>query len=232
MRFDAVLFDAGGVLVVPDTEVLGPVIARAGGSTDHAALVRAHFAGSFALDAAAEADRWLAEDWLAYHRGYAAATGVPEPELERAAAELRTTLEHAHWREPFPGALEVLRSLHDAGVPIGVVSNAAGQVEGMLVAEGICHVGDGGAVPVRCVVDSHVVGVAKPDPAIFGHALPLLGLEASERIAYVGDTVFNDVRAAEAAGLTALLHDPYGFHASAGSPHRLLARLGDVVDLV
>ena len=48
----------------------------------------------------------------------------------------------------------------------------------------------------------------KPDPAIFTHALDLLGLDPSEAIAYVGDTIYNDVRGAEAAGLTPLLHDP------------------------
>ena len=36
---------------------------------------------------------------------------------------------------------------------------------------GVCQVGPGAGVAVRCVVDSHVVGVAKPDPAIFDHAV-------------------------------------------------------------
>ena len=43
---------------------------------------------------------------------------------------------------------------------------------------------------MSCVIDSHVVGVAKPDPRIFEPALAALGLPASARIAYVGDTVF------------------------------------------
>jgi FMN phosphatase YigB (HAD superfamily) len=72
--------------------------------------------------------------------------------------------------------------------------------------------------------------VAKPDPAIFTHALPLLGLDPSEDIAYVGDTIFNDVRAAAAAGLTPLLHDPYRFHA--GGPHRTIGDLRELLDLV
>ena len=226
--FDAVLFDAGGVLVVPDTTVLGPVVARFGGTTDREALVRAHFAGSHALDQAGGDE----EDWLAYHRGYAAACAVDEGRLDEAAAALLDTLRHAHWREPFPGALEVLAALDRRGVPIGVVSNAAGQVEAMLVTEGLCQVGGGGAVPVRCVVDSHVVGVAKPDPAIFDHALPLLGVAAGERIASVGDPVFNDVRAADAAGLTPLLHDPYGFHAASGAVARTVRDLAELLDLV
>lgn len=226
MPFDAVLFDAGGVLVVPDPEVMGPIVVRFGGRRDFDTLVRAHFAGSAALDRAS-ADT---EDWHAYLVGYAEAAGVPVDRVEEAADTMRSTLDHPHWRTPFPGAAEVLRALVDRGVAIGVVSNAAGQIEQTLIDQAICQVGDGASVPVRCVVDSHVVGVAKPDPAIFTHALPLLGLDPSEDIAYVGDTIYNDVRAASAAGLTPLLHDPYGFHA--GGPHRTIARLSELLDLV
>lgn len=226
MPFDAVLFDAGGVLVVPDPAVTGPVVSRFSGSPDPEVLTRAHFAGSHALDHS-DVER---EDWDAYHRGYVTEAGVPPELVHEAAATLRSTLDHAHWRTPFPGAVEALRALHERGVQIGVVSNAAGQIEQTLIDEAICQVGQGSSVPVRCVVDSHVVGVAKPDPAIFTHALPLLGLDPSEDIAYVGDTIFNDVRASAAAGLTPLLHDPYGFHA--GGPHRTIRRLADLLDLV
>ena len=90
-------------------------------------------------------------------------------------------------------------------------------------------------MPVACVVDSYVVGVAKPDPAIFEPALSALGLSASSRVAYVGDTVFYDVRAATAAGLTPLLHDPFGFHADdphPSGPHRTLRALSELTALV
>jgi putative hydrolase of the HAD superfamily len=227
MRFEAILFDAGGVLVVPDPIVLGPIIAAHGGDPTPSTLVRAHFAGAYGLDHA-DPD---APDWVAYHRCYAEAAGVPPDRLDEAASAQFATVEHAHWREPFPGAADALRALHAREVPIGVVSNAGGQIEQMLIDEGICQVAPGGGgAPVLCVVDSHVVGVAKPDPAIFAHALPLIGLEASERIAYVGDTVLYDVRAATAAGLTPLLHDPYGFHAR--GPHHTLAALDELLTMV
>ena len=226
MPFDAVLFDAGGVLVIPDPEVLGPIVARFGGSDDVEQLTRAHFAGSYAYDTVATG----VDDWPTYLRAYAEAAGVPADRVDDAAAALGRTLDHEHWRTPFPGAVETLRALHERGVPIGIVSNAGGQIEQTMLDQAICQVGDGAHTPVRCVIDSFVVGVAKPDPAIFTHALDLLGLEASEAIAYVGDTVYNDVRGAEAAGLTPLLHDPFGFHAD--GPHRRLARLEDLLDLV
>jgi putative hydrolase of the HAD superfamily len=226
MPFDAVLFDAGGVLVVPDPDELGPVVARCGGQADADVLTRAHFAAACAYDRAATD----MEDWPAYARAYAEAAGVPGDRTDDAVKALLETFDPRHWRTPFPGAIEVLRALHERGVPIGVVSNASGQIERMLIDEAICQVGDGDHTPVRCVIDSFVVGVAKPDPAIFTYALDLLGLDPSEDIAYVGDTIYNDVRGAEAAGLTPLLHDPYGFHA--GGPHRTLAKLEDLLDLV
>jgi putative hydrolase of the HAD superfamily len=123
-----------------------------------------------------------------------------------------------------PGAVEALRRLHEAGVPIGVVSNASGQIEDTLRRALVCEVlaGDAaaltgpddgaapsGAVPVACVIDSEVVGVAKPDPAIFAHGLAAIGHPDRSKVAYVGDSVTMDVEGAAAAGLHPVLLDPY-----------------------
>jgi FMN phosphatase YigB (HAD superfamily) len=80
---------------------------------------------------------------------------------------------------------------------------------------------------MRVIVDSHVVGVAKPDPAIFDHALPHFAEFDRSRIAYVGDSVTMDVAAAAAAGLLPILLDPYDDHAGAD-----FDRIASVADLV
>jgi len=59
------------------------------------------------------------------------------------------------------------------------------------------------------VVDSHVVGHEKPDPAIFEHALVLSGAERA-RTVHVGDMYAADVCGARSAGLSAVLLDPHG----------------------
>jgi putative hydrolase of the HAD superfamily len=166
-----------------------------GGATDEATLVRAHFAAAHAMDAA-RADGVEAE-WAAYHLTYAATAGVPGDRLADAVDALFAQFHPLLRDHPVPGARTALADLVGRGVPIGIVSNASGQVEGELARLGICAVevteadlADPPPVPVACVVDSHVVDVAKPDPAIFGPALAALGLQASPRIAYVGDTVF------------------------------------------
>ncbi|MFM8867194.1 MAG: hypothetical protein ACKOFZ_02775 [Ilumatobacteraceae bacterium] len=44
-RFDALLFDAGGIFVVPDPTTIGMVVEQFGGQGDVASMVRAHYAG-------------------------------------------------------------------------------------------------------------------------------------------------------------------------------------------
>jgi FMN phosphatase YigB (HAD superfamily) len=232
-EFDAVLFDAGGVLLLPEPSHTGPVLAAFGGATDDDTLIAAHFAAAHAMDhARSEGDH---SDWDAYFAAYARAAGVPADRLNEAVTVFAEEFGHHFWTKPVDGAREVLAELAGRGVPIGVVSNAGGQVEGDLARLGICGVGVPGAVPVVCVVDSHLVGVSKPDPGIFATALRALDRPASPRIAYVGDTVFYDVRAAAAAGLSPLLHDPYGHHRADPHPagrHRILASLDELLDLI
>ena len=55
-EFDAVLFDAGGVLVLPDPTVLGPLLAFYGGDSSEVVQRRAHYAGMAAKAAARAAE--------------------------------------------------------------------------------------------------------------------------------------------------------------------------------
>ena len=205
---EAVLFDAGGVLVVPDPTVFAPLLAPYGGSSDLDAHVRAHYRAM----AAKSRTGGLEWDWAVYDEAYVDDVGVPADERDDAAMVLNAT-RHAHlWRYPVADGLEGLAALARGGVAVGVVSNASGQIEAMLCRIGACQVGDGNGTSVRCIVDSHVVGVAKPDPAIFDHAAPLLGVLDRANIAYIGDSVTIDVGAARAAGMQPVLYDPFDDH--------------------
>lgn len=203
--YDAILFDAGGVFLIPDPAVMAPTLAYYGASTDPQLYVRAHYGAMAAKSRTGGGE----SDWSAYNEAYVQLVGVPDHEVESAAFVLQRT-RHAHiWRAPLAGAVEALRELNARNMPIGVVSNASGQIEEILQRSGICQVGEGPLASVRCIIDSDVVGVAKPDPQIFEHALPHFeGIERS-RIAYVGDSVVMDVQGSTAAGLTPILVDPY-----------------------
>lgn len=209
--FDAVLFDAGGVFVLPDPTVLGPLLAYYGGDASIERHRRAHYAAMRAKSLAGSGE----SDWGVYNRSYVTAIGVGDGDVDEAAAMLSRTRTAHLWRWAIPESVAALRALYDAGVPIGVVSNASGQIEEILARSGVCQVGEGSATPVRVVIDSHVVGVAKPHPAIFEPALEhFVGIERS-RIAYVGDSVTMDVHGARAAGLIPVLLDPHDDHAEA-----------------
>lgn len=231
-RFDAVLFDAGGIFVIPDPVATGMAISPFGGSMDHNVLVRCHYAGMEALDAVASkrTDRSIDKiTWDIYRRAYVKTAGVGEVQVEHAADAMRKLFSPYYWRFPMLESVAALGQLHYRKVPIGVVSNASGQIEQTLANLCICQVGPGAGVPVSIVTDSHVIGYAKPDPRIFADAIATLGL-SPERVAYVGDSYVNDVGGAQAAGLVPLLYDPFDDHA--GYDCERLHSLHQLVDFV
>jgi FMN phosphatase YigB (HAD superfamily) len=208
---DAVLFDAGGVLVLPDPTVLAPLLAPYGADTTIEAHCRAHYAAM-----AVKSTEGVGEGfWREYDRAYVDSVGV-DPRHRRHAAELLNNTRSARlWRWPIPGSMAALAMFARRAVPMGVVSNASGQIEEELLRGQICQVGQGIGVAMRCVIDSHVVGVAKPDPQIFEHALAYFPEFERARIGYVGDSVTMDIGGATAAGLRPLLLDPYDDHSDA-----------------
>jgi putative hydrolase of the HAD superfamily len=204
-----VLLDVGGVFLVPSRARLVQALGHLTGGLSDAAFDRAHFAAIHAIDVA---NGPTADDRRIYLNGYLSSLGIPENKWEAAVNALDPV-----WSGPSPelwgriieGSIDGLRSLYDADLRLGIVSNSDGHVEEALMRNKICQVGIGDGVPVLTIVDSDVVGVAKPDPAIFDFAFPALGKDPSEAI-YVGDSVKFDVRSAEAAGMTPLHVDPYG----------------------
>lgn len=206
--FDAVLFDAGGILVLPDPTVIAPLLAPYGGTDDLAAHRRAHYAGMAAKSRAGASEM----DWSSYNVAYVETVGVEVMLVERAAEMLDRTRSADLWRWPIPESVAALQRLSGLGVPMSVVSNASGQIEWVLAHMGICQVGSGRGVAMRAVIDSHVVGVAKPDPRIFDFALVEHPEHDRSRILYVGDSVLMDVKGARAAGLHPVLLDPHGDH--------------------
>ena len=92
---------------------------------------------------------------------------------------------------------EALARLKEAGIRLGIVSNSDGRVEQALLAAGLREYFD-------VVIDSSLVGIEKPDPAIFRAALDALSVSPEEAL-YVGDLYDVDVVGARAAGIEAVL---------------------------
>jgi putative hydrolase of the HAD superfamily len=127
---------------------------------------------------------------------------VPDDRIEACAATVRAAHAGDHlWTRVQEGAAEAITRIRELGYRVGVVSNADGRVAALLEGLGLAQL-------VEFVIDSHVVGVAKPDPRIFRMGAERLGVTPEECL-YVGDLYSVDVMGARAAGLLPLLLDPF-----------------------
>ncbi len=122
-----------------------------------------------------------------------AAIGRDELDHATVRAAMLAALEFV----PFPDAVPALTELRERGLRLVVVSNWDCSLPEWLGRAGIGDLVDG-------AVSSAVVGAPKPAPAVFEAGLELAGCAAPEAL-FVGDSVENDVRGAEAVGLRALL---------------------------
>jgi putative hydrolase of the HAD superfamily len=104
---------------------------------------------------------------------------------------------------PYPEVRGVLRALRAAGARLVVVSNWDVSLHDMLDRTGLSPLVDG-------AVSSAELGAAKPDAAIFQHALELAGGVAPGDALHAGDSVEADVEGALGAGLGAVLVARHG----------------------
>jgi len=226
----AILLDVGNTLLHFDCERIAGILATHGFATTAHAIRVAEYAAKGALDrvlASAARDDGAALDPVlraSYFETVLAGLGVLPAEIGPLLATLaRHNRESCLWSVAEPDAATVLRELVARGFVLGVVSNADGRVEADLERAGLRPY-------LTAVVDSHVVGVEKPDPRIFTIALERLGVDP-ERAIHVGDIVGIDVRGARRAGVEPVLMDPLGCYPGSVDCPRI-SRLADLLDLV
>ena len=94
-----------------------------------------------------------------------------------------------------PAVLEVLAEVRAAGIPVGLATNATDRLDGDLAEFGIVDAFD-------AVVNSSVVGVAKPHPDYYVAGCKALGVPAAD-ILFLDDSS-RFVAGARAAGLSAI----------------------------
>jgi putative hydrolase of the HAD superfamily len=195
----AVLFDAGNTLLFLDYDRMAAAVgAVLGLPLDPVRLAGAAGDASRAAERVRGKDRDRARVHL---ETLFTAVGVPPARMDEA----RGCLERLHresnlWCRLAAGTREALDRLRAGGLRLGVVSNADGRVEEALVAAGLRDCFD-------VVLDSALVGVEKPDPAIFRAAIDALAVAPAEAL-YVGDLYDVDVVGARAAGIEAVLLVP------------------------
>jgi putative hydrolase of the HAD superfamily len=219
-RIEAVLLDAGGVLLDLDYGYLRRLIEARHGDVTIDDLSR------YEAEARREIHRQLLEGgrtsemWRDYFHIILSKVGIPFDGRE----EIVDSLWEAHqrfglWTVAIEDAPETVAELKNRGFRIGVVSNAEGHVQQDLESAGYRGL-------LEMVVDSHVVGVEKPDPEIFRIALDRMKV-APESTVYVGDLPSVDVAGAMAAGIAPILLDRHGLFEDSTA-----TRIGAITDLL
>lgn len=219
---DAVVFDIGGVFIYPDPALVKAAQADLGIPVDESGEMyrRAHHAGVLALASEGETREAFEGFWHPYDNAYLAEVGADVGNASTFAGTVR-----ASWTWPYQPNIDAFHRLASTDLDLAIVSNNDGSAEQSMIECGVCQVGPGPLPEVAIVVDSAVVGIAKPDPAIMEPALEALGVERG-RALYVGDTIHADVAAALSAGMQVVQLDPFGHHSQFDHP-----RLPDVATL-
>jgi HAD superfamily hydrolase (TIGR01509 family) len=189
-----IFFDAGGTLVLQDHAEAGR---RLGIQIDADAAFEAHYRAMFEFSSMKRAGSPATWEW--WQERYYGFVGHPDPSTAGPALDNGRGL----WSHPIPGVREAIRQISRSDFRVAVISNSDGSVTESLVRAGFVDL-------FEVILDSAVVGAAKPDREIFDLACETVGVDPAE-CWYVGDSEYHDVDGARAAGFAgAWLVDPLG----------------------
>jgi HAD superfamily hydrolase (TIGR01549 family) len=119
------------------------------------------------------------------------------------ATEVKDAWEVSQKADLIPGANELVRELKKRGYPLALVADGPiGTFVNNLTPHGIYPLFDVYAI-------SDQVGVSKPDPLIFRHALDQLAIDPSDygKVVMVGNHLGRDVKGANALGIISVWLD-------------------------
>ena len=216
----AVLFDLGNTLMCIDHARLAAALVEAGHAADEAGMRHAEMRARPRVDAvlatsARREGREIVE--MCARLFFSELDGRAPP---RASTAAFLGVWPSLWRSVPGDARPTLDALRGRGYRLAVVSNTPdGAALARLTAAGLADAFD-------FVVDSHEVGVEKPDPRIFAIAAHRLALPAASCV-HVGDLLSVDVAGARAAGMHAVLVDPMEVWGEVGAPR--IAALSDLL---
>jgi putative hydrolase of the HAD superfamily len=191
-------FDYGHVLGGLDLEELRD---RLGASASAVTAMRKAMPAAYRMhDAAIDRGEGHEAAWRALMDTLVAAAGV----LDRASAVdalWRAQPTRNLWRFVPDEARALLDDLTRAGVPMVITSNSEGRVRELLTEVSIAH-------HFVSILDSGVLGFAKPDRRIFEHAAAAMSLSPADMI-HVGDSEAADIAGAKAFGAYAIRFDAF-----------------------
>ncbi len=205
---EILFLDVGNTVLSMDFDLLGAELSSRGAPVELAALRRAEAAARPIVSAAIRDRRGDASfDPMGIYLRAMLAGVVPGDGRAQALAEDLLVWARAHpvdrlWCGRLPGVEDALAAFREMDLRLVAVSNSDGTAERSLVRTGLRPY-------FEVVWDSHYVGCEKPDPRIFRQALAA-ARGRPEATLHVGDMYDVDVAGARAAGIHALLLDPFG----------------------
>ena len=221
-RIKAIFFDAGNTLIYPRLDEMAAELTAGGYPASVEDFYASESEGKKKLDAwlgplletramPPQVDRVY---WTEYIHALLRRLRVP---LTAHSAVTNQIIERFReiqfWSRVFPETVPLLTRLRDEGYYLGVISNSVGTMEEQLERVGLARY-------FRTILDSAVVGVEKPHPAIFNMALERAEISADEAL-FVGDTYGTDIGGARLAGLRGVLIDRFGVYGETVSCPRI-----------
>lgn len=203
-RLDGLVFDAVGTLIVPADDVARVYadVGRRFGICDAPEIIWERFRQAFLREEAIDEQAgWHVDESREFQRWRSIVQGA----LPGSSDDCFQSL-FDHYAQPdawqvVPGAAEVLESLQQRGLRLGMASNFDARLEAITA-----RLPGLQAVARRLVISSRV-GVRKPDPRFFAHVATCLGV-APARLGYLGDDLRNDFMGSQQAGFSSILYDP------------------------
>lgn len=225
-KITTILFDAGGTLVHADLRFIHKLLRQSGITATPQVIRRAECVSKQAIDrrmnaAIADTDETRRQPYFAAmleHLGIAPDQAAALLHQIEAEHQLRNL-----WRLMRPSTPQILQELRNRGLTLGVVSNSDGRIFSVLDHCGLAQF-------FQVIVDSHEVGLEKPDPRIFQFALNKTNTQPEQAV-YVGDIYSIDVVGAERAGLRPVLLDSVGSYA-AEFPCKTIKHLRSLLSMV
>ncbi|HKP88108.1 MAG TPA: HAD-IA family hydrolase [Blastocatellia bacterium] len=221
----AIFFDAGGTLIHLDSSfICSSVGVEVGGDSSPENFRRAQYMAMARVAELVAAGAGSTESLKReFYSTLLPKIGVSQENLT-SAVECALNLAQAEmlWRKADDTTAPTLRQLRERAIILGVVSNSDGRIEHAFRQAGLAEY-------FEFFIDSFIVGVEKPDPAIFLMATERARVSPREAV-YVGDLYGVDVIGARAAGLTPVLYDPYQLNRNADC--LTISAIGDLLALV
>ena len=204
MRVKAVLFDLGGTLIktAEGPEIYKRILKRFGVNVTSDEILKAHRANEEEFDIAKGQLEFGQDFWIKWNLRVLERIGITE-NIEYLAQKVdELWWDHADL-EVYSDVFPMLAQLRTNGVKLGLVTNGLKRdFEYLLKRMELADCFD-------VVVGMDTCDKAKPDKEIFLFALNKLGIHPEQAL-FVGDSVKNDYKGAEGAGMKPLIIDREG----------------------